>query len=58
MAVASGRAGRVLARPHFRRLNVHMRTLNTCQAEPSGKTAAGVTGNLIARKYYRCDNIS
>ena len=30
MAVASGRAGRVLTRPLFRRLNVHMRTLNTC----------------------------
>ena len=29
MAVASGRASRVLARPLFRRLNVHMRTLNT-----------------------------
>ena len=29
MAVVSGRAGRVLARPVFRRLNVHMRTLDT-----------------------------
>ena len=31
MAVASGRAGLVLARPLFRRLNVHMQTLNTCK---------------------------
>ena len=49
MAVASGRAGRVLARPLFRRLNVLMRTLNTREvirigtsiyAEPSRKMAA------------------
>ena len=31
MAVASGRAGRVLARPLFRRLNVHVRTLNASE---------------------------
>ena len=29
MAVASGRTGRVLARPLFRELNVYMRTLKT-----------------------------
>ena len=29
MAVASDRAGQVLARPLFRRLNVNMHTLNT-----------------------------
>ena len=29
MAIASGRAGRVLAQPLFCRLNVHMPTLNT-----------------------------
>ena len=50
MAVASGRAGRVLARPLFRRLNVHMRTLNTCQAEPSGKMAAGIIVQISPTK--------
>ena len=29
MSVASGRAGRVLAQPLFRRLNAHVRALNT-----------------------------
>ena len=31
MAVASGRAGQVLARPPFHGLNVYVRTLNTCE---------------------------
>ena len=33
MAVASSRAGQVLAQPLFCRLNVHMRILNTCEVD-------------------------
>ena len=33
MAVASSRAGQVLAQPLFCRLNVHMRVLNTCEVD-------------------------
>ena len=45
MAVASGWAGRVLARPLFRRLNVHVRTLNT--REITRKTAANFTDKKV-----------
>ena len=45
MAVASGRAGRVLARPLLHRLKVHMRTLNlrtTSKPSSLGKQLAVV----------------
>ena len=37
MAVANGRAGRVLARPPFHRRNLYIPTLNTSEADPFGK---------------------
>ena len=48
MAVASGWAGRVLAQPLFRRLNVHVRTLNT--REIARKTAAHHRANFTDKK--------
>ena len=55
MAVTSGRAGRILARPLFRRLNVHVRTFNTNEVvlitlEPSLKAAAHHRANSTDKK--------
>ena len=57
MAVASGRAGRVLVQPLFRGLNVHVRNLNTSEVvciklvtEPSLKTAANHRTNFTDKK--------